>query len=295
VLSSSFGDAPTHEERFELSVAGGTLVGHRSGKGPPALVLHGGPGLPDYMQGCAAELEGVFSTFRYTQRGTPPSTVRGPFSIEAHVADALAVLDAFNLERVWAVGHSWGGHLALHLAVAHPDRLDGIVCLNPLGASNEVFPDFHENLTRRLTEAQRARFEDIDARDDAGSATEAERLEALELVWPFYFARPEAAPASPIERMGEAAETFRSIADHFERGTLAEGLPNVRLPALFLHGRDDPLPLRASVDTAALLPDVRVEAIPRCGHFPWIEVPGEVRTRVASRVRTVSPSQPASL
>jgi pimeloyl-ACP methyl ester carboxylesterase len=30
--------------------------------------------------------------------------------------------------------HSWGGHLAMHLAVQHPDRLLGLVLADPLGA-----------------------------------------------------------------------------------------------------------------------------------------------------------------
>ena len=36
------------------------------------------------------------------------------------------MLDAFGIERAWAIGHSWGGHLALHLLVTHPERLHGV-------------------------------------------------------------------------------------------------------------------------------------------------------------------------
>ncbi len=141
------------EERFEVPVAGGVLAGHRGGDGPPALLLHGGPAVADYTEGCAAELSGVFETIRYTQRGVPPSVVAPPYSIESHLADALAVLDFFGLDRAWAIGHSWGGHLALHLAVAHPERLLGIVCIDPLGAYGEIFEEFGVNLRRALSPA----------------------------------------------------------------------------------------------------------------------------------------------
>src|SRR3989442_1543115 len=125
------------EEPFELEVGDGRLRGHRAvGEAPPALVLHGGAAVSDYTGGLAEELDGLFSTIRYTQRGTPPSLAPGPYTVETHVADALAVLDHFGLERAWAVGHSWGGHLALHLAVAHPERLLGIVGVAALGATN---------------------------------------------------------------------------------------------------------------------------------------------------------------
>jgi proline iminopeptidase len=115
------------ERPFESAVVGGVLPGHVGGNGAPALLLHGGPGAPDYLGGCAAELGGIFTTLRYTQRGTPPATAGPPYSVESHMNDALAVLDTFGLERVWAIGQSWGGQLALHLAVAHPERLYGVV------------------------------------------------------------------------------------------------------------------------------------------------------------------------
>jgi hypothetical protein len=63
----------------------------RSGSGRPLLVLHGGPAVNDYSDWFAAELAG-WDVLRYTQRGVAPSVTEGPFTIEQHVADALAVL-----------------------------------------------------------------------------------------------------------------------------------------------------------------------------------------------------------
>jgi len=42
----------------------------------------------------------------YQQRGLPPSSVDGPFTVEQHLADAAAVLDARDADRVVVVGHS---------------------------------------------------------------------------------------------------------------------------------------------------------------------------------------------
>jgi hypothetical protein len=55
------------EEPFEVAIAGGALRGHRRSGEPPALVLHGGPALSDYMGECADLLEGLFGAIRYTQ------------------------------------------------------------------------------------------------------------------------------------------------------------------------------------------------------------------------------------
>jgi len=261
---------------FQVEVDGGVLHGHTGGKGAPALLLHGGPGLPDYLEGCADDLGRLFTTIRYTQRGVAPTTVGGPYSVETHMADALAVLDAFELEKAWAVGHSWGGHLALHLAVAHPERLHGIVCIGTLGVSGEVLPDFAAALKRDLGEEQLARLAEIDEHEEDGTVTEDELLEQLAIVWPNYFANPANAPPCPFKALGVEChvETFTSIREHFEQKTLRRGLRKVQLPVLFVHGILDPLPLRGAVNTAKLIPRARVARVARCGHLPWIEQPG---------------------
>lgn len=233
--------------------------------------------MPDYTEGLAAELGECFSTLRYTQRGVLPSTTGGPYSIESHAADALAVLDHFGIERAWAVGHSWGGHLALHLAVGRPDRLLGLICIGALGAYGEVFDEAGENLLRGLRPEERARVLEIEELRRGGEATEEMLHERLALVWPQYFADP-AAVVEPPARVGAECSTGTnaSIAEHIRRGTLVRGLPGVRLPALFVHGALDPLPVWSVERTAALVPGARLVTIPECGHFPWWERPGEV-------------------
>jgi pimeloyl-ACP methyl ester carboxylesterase len=271
------------EEPFELAIEGGVLRGHVGGHGPQALLLHGGAAVPDYLEVLAAELAPLLTTHRYTQRGTPPSTGGPPYSVEAHMDDALAVLDRFGIERAWAVGHSWGGHLALHLAVVHPERLLGVICIAPLGAHRDVFAEQDANLRRRLPGERVARLDEIEARRRDGRVTEAELVERFAIVWPQYFADDDhPLSSSPATHVGVAASVGvnRSLAEHFERGTLVHGLPGVRLPALFVHGQRDADPPRASIETAKLVPGARVELIPDCGHFPWLERPGAVAAEV---------------
>ena len=162
------------EEAFELPVDGGALRGHRGGEGRPALLLHGGAAIPDYLGDLAEQLDGLFSTLRYTQRGTPPSEAPGPYTIESHMADALAVLDRFGLERDGRSATRGVGHLALHLAVAYPERVAGLLCINPLGADLSVFDDFEETLSRTLTRAQMERIHEIDSAQRVRDVTEAE-------------------------------------------------------------------------------------------------------------------------
>ena len=270
-----------HEEAFEVAIDGGVLRGHRGGTGAPALLLHGGAAVPDYMAECAAALDGLFATIRYTQRGTPPSEAGPPYTIESHAADAVAVLDALGIDRAWAIGHSWGGHLALHLAHLHEDRLLGLLLIDPLGADPTVFVELDANLRRGMTGDERARVDEIEERRRGGAVAEADLLERFRLVWPHYFARRERA-IPPPKHVGvqSSIETNRSIAAHFEAETLVFGLPGVALPARFVHGADDPMPVVSTERTAALLEDARVETIPHAGHFPWLEQPEGFRAAV---------------
>jgi pimeloyl-ACP methyl ester carboxylesterase len=266
------------ENRICVAVADGELHGHRGGDGPPALLLHGGPAVPDYTAELAAELGDRFHTIRYTQRGTPPSSGGPPYTVERHMEDALAVLDAHNLERAWLIGHSWGGHLALHLAVAYPGRVAGLFCVDTLGAYSEAFGETGERLRAGLTPADRDRVDEIEDARRRNEATDADLVERYNLIWPQYFADPSQPWPRP-EHVGAecSTQTNASLSEHFARGTLANGLSGVAAPALFVHGELDPLPARSSLDTAALIPGAWTDIIPGTGHFPWLERPGSVR------------------
>ena len=75
-----------------------------------------------------------------------------------------------------------------------------------------------------------------------------------------------------------------SISDHFEHGTLERGLPRSDLPVLFIHGEHDPLPLRTTTDTAALIARARVVVVEGAGHLPWFEQPDGLREAVSDFV-----------
>jgi pimeloyl-ACP methyl ester carboxylesterase len=278
-------DPPGVELR--LAVAGGTLDGRRLGAGPELLLLHGGPGLSDYLAPLAAELAPEFTVVRYQQRGVQPSVTSGDRSVDGHVADAVAVLDDLGWRRPWVLGHSWGGHLAMHLAARHPERVAGIAVVDALGAVGDGGQEaFGENLLRPLAAEARARVDEIEAREASGEVTASEEIEALRLLWPFYFAEPATAPPMPplaMDLEGHLA-TWASIHEHLERGTLERALPDLRMPAVFIHGAMDPIPLEATRAGAALVPGSRLHVLPGVGHFPWLEQPGVIRSLLREAV-----------
>lgn len=267
------GEAP-----FEVPVPGGVIAGLRAGVGDPTLLLHGGPGLSDHLGELADELrQAGLATVRFQQRGIPPSTVEGPFHIDRHVADALAVLDVSGIQRAWVVGHSWGGYLALQLASRYPERIMGILAIGTLGGVGDGGGSaLGPNLLARVADAARAEFAEIEQREEAGTASDADLVRGLELVWPAYFGDPVAAPPMPVDIALSAAcgeEALASVQPDAER--LERALARCQVPTIFLHGELDPLELDASARaTAAVMPRAEVIGLPGVGHFPWLERPG---------------------
>jgi pimeloyl-ACP methyl ester carboxylesterase len=258
---------------------GPLIAGRRAGTGPPVLLLHGGPGLGfDYLRDLADELAEENDVAWYQQRGLEPSAAEGPYTVATDVGDARRVLDALGWQRAYVVGHSWGGQLALHIAVAMPERLLGVLAVDPLGPVGDGrWPEFDEEMFRRTPEPVRARARELDELAMAGKVDDELALEGMRLVWPAYFADPERAPPMPELRYGSerSAEMVPSI--QAELPALEAGLPRIRVPVGFVHGSRSPMPLAASTDGAERIPGAWVEVVEGAGHFVWVEAPGAVR------------------
>lgn len=266
---------------FEVPVDGGVIAGVSVGGGAPVLMLHGGPGLSDYLGSLDDEVGAGYRMHRYQQRGLAPSTLSGPFTVEKHIEDAVNVLDAVAPDGAYVVGHSWGGHLCMYLAAWHPERVRGLVVVDPLGAVGDGGESAMGRLMQeRISPEAMARSNELDERAMKGEGTPDDAIEGLALVWPGYFADPAAAPPMPpISISLECySATWESIHGHFETDTLAGLLPGLRTPTVFVLGAGSPIPPEHGLATAALIPGARTEVHDGCGHFPWIERPGVVRS-----------------
>jgi pimeloyl-ACP methyl ester carboxylesterase len=283
--------APVTWTEFTTHDDGPVIVGRHGGSGPPVLLLHGGPGLGfDYLRDLADELAQENSVVWYQQRGLAPSEAEGPYTVATDVDDARRALDALGWNKAWAVGHSWGGHLALHVAEALPERLFGVLAVDPLGSVGDGrWPEFDEEIFRRTPAEVRARARKLDALTTEGAADDELALEQMRLVWPAYFADPEQAPPMPDLRMASerSAQMGRSILA--ELPVLEAGLPRIRVPVGFVHGSRSPMPVAASTDAADRIPGAWVDVVDGAGHFVWVESPGAV----SASLRRLTAARPA--
>jgi pimeloyl-ACP methyl ester carboxylesterase len=268
-------------EAFTVEATGGTLGGWVVGDGAPVLLVHGGPGLSyEYLDGLANELGTGVRIAAFQQRGLAPSTLAGPFTISQAIDDVIAVLDGLGWPQAVLVGHSWGGHLVLRTAAAHPDRLLGVLSVDPIGVVGDGgTAAFEAEMVARTPKEGRARAQQLDERAMSGEGTADDGLEGLAIMWPAYFADPENVPPLPPIRL--SVEAYSGLNDEMTEGLeeIAAALATGSVPYGVVAGAGSPIPWgQAARTTAELSPRAFLTVVPAAGHFPWLEVPGSVRT-----------------
>ena len=268
-------------EAFTVEATGGALGGWVVGDGAPVLLVHGGPGLSyEYLDGLANELGTGVRIAAFQQRGLAPSTLAGPFTISQAIDDVIAVLDGLGWPQAVLVGHSWGGHLVLRTAAAHPDRLLGVLSVDPIGVVGDGgTAAFEAEMVARTPKEGRARAQQLDERAMSGDGTADDGLEGLAIMWPAYFADPENVPPLPPIRL--SVEAYSGLNDEMTEGLeeIAAALATGSVPYGVVAGAGSPIPWgQAARTTAELSPRAFLTVVPAAGHFPWLEVPGSVRT-----------------
>jgi len=124
--------------RIDVPVAGGELAVYRFGstrggwgQSPCVLAVHGITATSFAWLAVAAALADDVSLIAVDLRGRGDSrALPGPFGLDAHVEDLVAVLDATSLQRPVVLGHSMGSYVAARLAARHPDRVSRLVLVD---------------------------------------------------------------------------------------------------------------------------------------------------------------------
>ncbi len=109
---------------------------------PVLLFLHGGPGnsVMSYSDRFTKELQKHFIVVLWDQRESGQTAVLNespkPLSVSLFVNDAIEVVKflctRFGQEKIYLVGHSWGGYLGLRVAVERPELLKAYFAVSPM-------------------------------------------------------------------------------------------------------------------------------------------------------------------
>lgn len=243
----------TNVHDTQVDPGGGTvLLIHGSGPGVSAyanwrLTI---PALSAHFRVIAPDIVG----FGYTQHDP------ARYNLPDWTDHVLGVLDAAGIDRAHVVGNSFGGSLALALAIEHPDRVRRLGLMGSVGVAFEITPGLDAVWGYEPSvEAMRALLEIF---------THAPNPQIDELAELRYRAsiRPgvQEAFASMFPAPRQQALNALTHPD--------TAIAGISAPTLIFHGRDDRvIPLATSLRLLELIPDAQLHVFGQCGHWTQIE------------------------
>jgi pimeloyl-ACP methyl ester carboxylesterase len=115
-----------------IAVNGGELEYDVHGTGDPVLLIHGTGVAATFAPTMTQPSLAGYRLIRFHRRGFAGSSrAPVPFSMTEQAADAAALLKALGIARAHIVGHSFGGMVALQLALDQPAMVRSLVVMEP--------------------------------------------------------------------------------------------------------------------------------------------------------------------
>lgn len=249
----------------EILAAGYRTNLHDQGEGFPLLLIHGsGPGVTAW-----ANWRGIIPQLAQTRRVIAPDMLGfgyserpadAQYSQQRWVAHAIGVLDALGVEQADIVGNSFGGGLALALAIRHPERVRRLVLMGSVGVSFPITEGLETAWGYTPSLANMRKLLDLFAWDRNLVNDELAELRYQASIRPG-FQESFAAMFPPPRQNG--------IEDLASREADIRALPH---ETLVIHGREDRIiPLEASLRLAELIPNSQLHVFGHCGHWTQIE------------------------
>jgi 2-hydroxymuconate-semialdehyde hydrolase len=238
---------------------------HDVGAGFPVLMLHGsGPGvsawanwrltIPVLSQQCRVIAPDMVG-FGFSER---PEGIT--YNLETWVAQAVGLLDALKIEQTDLIGNSFGGALALALAIRHPTRVRRLVLMGSVGVPFPITQGLDAVWGYEPSIANMRKLLDIFAYNRELVTDELAELRYRASIQPGFQEAFAAMFPAPRQRWVDAmASTEAEI----------RALPN---ETLVVHGRDDQvIPLSNSLTLANWIPKAQLHVFGQCGHWTQIE------------------------
>jgi len=224
-----------------------------SGTGRPVVFLHGLVGLNDHWEEVVKEIKGVA---RCIMLELPLLDLTGD-DCSIHGATALTIkfLEQHVREPATLVGNSFGGHVALKIAIERPDLVRGLVLA---GASGLI---------------EKSMVKEVQIRPS--------REWLAEKIGELFFDRSKMDQADvdrahqELSQRGHARAMVK-LSRSARRNHLGEQIHKIQAPTLIIWGRQDIVtPPEACHEFAAKIKDTRVVWFEKCGHAPMLECPAD--------------------
>lgn len=238
---------------------------HDVGEGNPVLMIHGsGPGVSAWsnwrlnlpvlartMRVIAPDCVG----FGFTDR---PDGIR--YNRETWLRHLLGVMDECGVEQADVVGNSFGGGMALGLAIHHPERVRRLVLMGSVGIGFELTPGLDAVWGYTPSLEKMRELLDVFAFDRGLVTDELARVRFRAAT------RPGVAEAFSSMFPAPRQQWIEALSHD------ASDIARLRNPTLILHGREDRvIPPSNAQRLFDLIPEAELHMFGRSGHWTQIE------------------------
>ena len=248
---------------------------HDIGSGQPVMLIHGsGPGvtawanwrlvMPELSRNYRVIAPDMLG-FGFTER--PNNT---QCNVERWVNHAIGILDALDIEQCDLVGNSFGGGIALALAIRHPNRVRRLILMGSVGVPFTLTPGLDAVWGYSPSLTTMKGLLDIFAYDRSLVTDELAELRYEASIRPgFHEAFSTMFPAPRQRWVDELASKEANIRA-------------IQHETLIMHGREDQIiPLHTSQQLFEWIPKSQLHLFGQCGHWTQIEHAARFSTLVS--------------
>lgn len=263
VLLVMFAATANAQKTGKVSANGLLFTYLEEGSGPPVILVHGS--VSDYREWSKqmAPLARNYRVIAYSRRYHWPNSIPGAdpdASPERQVDDLVAIIKALRIGPAHIIGHSFGGAVAIRLALLHPELVRSLILIEP-GISSILGDLPADDPVAKEAQATRA------AMREAFASGDAERI-----------VRTYAARVAPGVYENAGKEERRMLLsnvpafqlDYNSRRTpfTCEDAGRVATPALVVYGGRSPPGLqRIAETTASCMKSAKAVTIPEATHW----------------------------
>ncbi|MTD31899.1 alpha/beta fold hydrolase [Planomicrobium sp. YIM 101495] len=227
------------------------------GEGRPLLLLHGLTSNHQMFYREIGYFQDKFRVIALDSRGHGESDRPDEFTLDDHIADAIALLDHLKLSSVYVLGISMGSYIAQGLAIRQPERVEKLILaatksFGEQSSMAEMFDRYEEQLegmsiAEKLAISSQLIFHDQKSVND----------------WQKWIANN-----SRMLNADEQAAASAALRDFDFR----DKLKRITAETLVISGKHDRLnPPEKGRETAVLIPDADYMEFQDSGHAPNVE------------------------
>lgn len=186
-----------------------------------------------------------------------------PYSLDDMAKDCIKLLDALSINQAHVVGRSMGGMIAQIVASEYPERILSLTSIMS-SSGNPNLPQTSADVMALMTKPAPNPFED-EAGYLAHSISFAKRISGKG--YPFEEDSYKELILEEVKRAYDPDSIGRQIAAIAVSGDRRLRLAAIQVPALVIHGADDPMFVPAcGKDTASSIPNAEFMLIDGMGH-----------------------------